>query len=169
MLQMTIKEALLKWKQDQRGIRAEFYQIYVIREEETVFYVGKSGDPEARLLSHLGMDWHADTSPIGRFIIRQVPASGSWLFLQYTVEECIPFVDQYRATLPGTDQALFRMFGDQNRCDVDFAEEALIKIHRPHFNTAMNPDPCPLPEKYREKGPSFNPYTEKLEEMFGIE
>jgi len=170
MLQMTIKDILIKARQDRRGIRQELYHIYLIQEEETVFYVGKASNPENRLLAHLGFDWHCDPSSIGRFVIDHAPASGTWLFLQYTVEECIPFVDQYRVMLPESSQVLYRMGGDKNRCDVDFAEEALIKIHRPHFNRAMNPNPCPLPEKYRAKEimGDENPYAAILTKRFGI-
>lgn len=164
MLQMTLKEFAIKVRQNKPSMREQPYEIYVIRDEETIFYVGKSVDPEDRLLGHMGMDWHATTTPIGRFIIEQAPASGNWLFLQYTVEECIPFVHEYRATL---SKELYAILSMCNPCDVDVAEEALIHLHRPHFNKAMNYNPCPLPEKYR-KEPTANPYGEQLKDYYGI-
>lgn len=149
MLQMTLKEFAIKVRQNETGIREQPYEIYVIRDEETIFYVGKSVNPEDRLLSHLGMDWRANSSPIGRFIIEQAPASGDWLFLQYTVKE------------------MQTILGLCDPCNVDVAEETLIHLHRPHFNKAMNYNPCPLPEKYRKK-PTENPYSEQLVNYYGI-
>jgi len=152
MLQMTIKEVITKYLKEENGIQKERYCIYLIKDEETVLYVGQAGNPYDRFISHIGEDWHADPSPIGKFILQHAPASGAWLFIQYTLEDCQPFVEQHYQT---------------SYYDVDVAEEALIKIHRPHFNKAMNYNPRPLSKKYRQK-PTENPYGEQVVNYYGI-
>jgi hypothetical protein len=143
MQQQTIKEVL----EHEPGIRAEEFRVYVIRDEQTVFYVGQSQNTYNRFLAHLGLDERTGASLVGTFIRENAPASGAWLFEQYTVEECRPFVEQRRAALPEEIRAFFAATG--NHYDADDAEEALIKLHRPYFNTAKNPHSLPLPGCYK--------------------
>jgi hypothetical protein len=102
--------------------------------------------------------------------IENAPASGDWLFDQYTVEECRPYVERWRTTFPESIRNIHASTG--NIYDVDEAEEAIIKLHRPYFNTAMNPHPLPLPMHYKSSRRNFqeakNPYADKLTELFGI-
>jgi len=116
---------------------------------ETVFYVGQSHNTYNRLLAHLGLDGRSGPNVLGRLILDHAPRSDGWHFEEYTLEECRPFVLAYRVTLPEPMQAFYQSLG--NHYDVDLAEEALMKLHRPCLNTAMNPNPPPLPERYQHR------------------
>src|SRR5712692_7337424 len=110
------------------------------------------------------MDGRSAPSAIGQLILENAPVSGTWLFEEYTLEECETFVTAYRATLSEHIQAFYQELG--NPYNVDLAEDAMIKLYRPCLNTAMNPDPLPLPERYQH--PPENPYSTKLTARFGI-
>lgn len=80
MLEMTIEEVITKYLRSQTEIQKakiqmERYCIYLIRDGETVLYVGQSTNPYNRFISHIGEDWHADPSPIGKFILQHAPTS----------------------------------------------------------------------------------------------
>lgn len=164
---MTIREAL----KHESGIRTEAYRIYIFRDGKTVFYVGHAGNTYNRFLSHLGIDGRDSESRVGAFIRENAPASGDWLFEQYTVEECRPHVESWFATFPEDIRAIHASTG--NIYDVDDAEHALIKLHRPYFNTSMNPHPLPLPERYkygpRDSRRAENRKADELAALYGIE
>jgi hypothetical protein len=103
MLPMTIKEMLQK----QPGIQVIRYRLYLIRDGEVVFYVGQSTNPYNRFLSYMSLDGRNGPSHTGTFLIENAPASGTWMFERYTVEECSPFVEQFRATFSAEMQALY--------------------------------------------------------------
>jgi hypothetical protein len=140
MKQQTIKEVL----SENGGIQEADYRLYLMRDGETVFYVGQSRNPHNRFLSHLGMDGRSSPSEIGRFIRKNASASDAWLFEQYTLEEA----------------------GDHSSSDA--AERALIARYRPCFNTMANPDRSPLPARYRDVHSEENTYGEQLVRRFGI-
>ena len=151
MKQQTIKEAI----SDESKFQEADYRLYLIRDGETVFYIGQSQNTHNRLLSHLGLYGRSGPSSIGQFIREHVPQSNSWVFEQYTLKECEPFILAYRATnASGHMQAFYRTYG--HRYNVDDAEEALIKHYRPCFNAAMNPDPMPLPKRYQPSNDSYS-------------
>ena len=140
MKQQTIKDTLSQGG----GIQEADYRLYLIRDGETVFYVGQSRNPHNRFLSHLGMDGRSSPSEIGRFIRKNAPTSDAWLFEQYTLEEV----------------------GDHS--SVTTAERALIARYRPCFNTTANPDRLPLPAQYKDIHSDENKYGEQLVRRFGI-
>jgi len=148
---MTIKEWAEKVETNATGMQAEHYRIYVIRDGETVFYVGQSHNPHNRLLEHMALS-RTQPSLIGTFIRENAPASGAWVFEQYTLDDCSEVVGRCR--------------------DVDDAEEALIKLHRPYFNAAMNPYPLPLPMRYkssyRKDREAKNAHAGDLSELFNF-
>lgn len=146
MKQLTIREML----QEEPGIMTEDYRLYMIRDGETVFYVGQAGNPYNRFLSHIEGFGGNGPSHVGEFLFANAPRSGAWLFEQYTIEECRPFVEEYRATFFKAPRALGDYFG------LDEAEKSLIKHYRPCLNTAMNPNPLPIPEQY------VNPFASSL-------
>lgn len=127
MQRLTIKEWAEKVEAGYTGVKAEDYRIYILRDTETVFYVGQSINPFGRLQEHLGLTSVAP-SLISEFIRENAPASGVWLIEPYTLEECSEIVGKCR--------------------DVDDTEEALINLYHPYFNIAANPDPAPLPTHY---------------------
>jgi len=127
MLQLTIKEALaypdysryqgMAIEETLKAIPIpEHFRIYHISDNETIFYVGQSMNPSKRLLAHLGMDGRDNVSPVGRFILKHAPVSDSWLFVQYTLEDCASFVAKHRATYPETSQAFYRTHDNRYSC-----------------------------------------------------
>ena len=75
MQRMTIKEWAEKVETNATGMQAEHYRIYVIRDGETVFYVGQSHNPHNRLLEHMTLSW-TEPSLIGTFIRENAPTTG---------------------------------------------------------------------------------------------
>ena len=104
-------------------------QLYVVRDGDTIFYVGQSKSIESRFLEHLGISargWPAYESQLGRLIRENAPESQHWQVELYSIKELE--VD-----------------------DVDFAEEALINILRPCLNARYNDDPSVLPDRYIDR------------------
>jgi hypothetical protein len=135
------------------------YQIYLFRdynEPNLVYYVGQSGNPYYRFQTHIGADRLTLPSEVGRCLLKYAPETGKWYFEVYTLDDCRDIVLAHHAE--SSDYEL--VYG------VDDAEEAFIKHYRPCFNTAMNPDPTPLPERYQEV--YTNPYAAALADVWGI-
>jgi hypothetical protein len=157
MQRMTIREWMIQVRADRPETQAEDYRLYVIRDPDqvdlfsadgTVFYVGQFENPYNRLMVHMGLLWPGP-SHVGTFIRENAPASGSWLFEQYTLEECSGIVGKCH--------------------DVDEAEEALIKLYHPCLNTAANPDPAPLPVHYKSSyREAKNAHAGALSKLFNI-
>jgi len=163
MHQQPIREWVEQLRKD-AGLQAENYRIYMIRDpaNATVFYVGQSVDPDYRLWEHFGSGLSA-ASPIGTFIRENATASGAWLFEQYTLEEAMTLVE----ITHGVQEAKTSLID----LWVDEAEEALIKLHRPYFNAAHNPNPRELPTCYKSSlrdRPARNPYADQLSKLFNI-
>jgi hypothetical protein len=152
MQRMTIYEWIKKVEAEKLGEQAEDYRLYLIHDGETVFYVGQSQNPYNRFLAHMGLAGRNAPSEVGTFIRENAPASGDWTFEQYTLEDCSQVIEACR--------------------NVDDAEEALIKLYRPYFNAAANPDPVPLPARYKSSYRDFreatNAHAGKLSKLFNI-
>ncbi len=100
--------------------------LYVFREENSVFYVGQSYCAFERVWDHIknGYKWRSD---VGRFILCNWPKS-----MNYEIELLSSASPEFAAV--GND--LLR------------AEEMLIKRYKPCFNISQNNDPSPIPEMY---------------------
>jgi hypothetical protein len=105
----------------------ETLDIYLFRDDETSFYVGKSEIAFDRVWQHIH-DGFKGRSGIGRFILCNWPES-----MNFYIE------------LLHNRHKLFREVGG----DLSLAEQLLINQNRPCFNVVHNPEPTPLPEKYR--------------------
>lgn len=71
------------------------YRLYVIRDGDTILYVGLSRDPFYRLREHMGLgDEYAAPEPsrIGDLIIRFLPDSLSWTVDLYQLTDCTSYV-----------------------------------------------------------------------------
>lgn len=108
--------------------------LYLIRDESpsaTVFYVGQSYVAFHRVWEHFYGGFKG-RSLVGRFIICNWPAS-----MRFWIE------------LMSSKSDRFAEVGhDRFRC-----EELLIQQYAPCLNTALNPQPAPVPEQY------CSPYT----------
>ncbi len=142
MLQITIHDLLHRPWQEINPDCAP-YCLYLVRHEDTVFYIGQSHNPLERLHAHMGLMQY-EMSDLGACILGNVPDSHSWQVELYT--------------LPELADAVTRNYGYQlPRYDIDIAEASMIRLHRPCFNVTYNRNPSPLPEayaKYTEQRPN---------------
>jgi hypothetical protein len=111
---LTISDCPARWKH---------YDLYIIRAEQVVFYVGQSYCAFERVWEHIrgGPKGH---SIVGRFVLANWPRSGSFV------------IDLLSA------QSL--RFTQCNH-SLDAAERCLIEQFTPCFNSALNTQPAPLP------------------------
>ncbi len=100
--------------------------LYVIRDENSVFYVGQSYCAFERVWDHIknGYKWRSE---VGRFILCNWPKS-----MNYEIE------------LLSSSSPEFDPVGN----DLSGAEELLIRKYRPCFNISQNDDPNPIPAVY---------------------
>ena len=101
--------------------------LYILRDDTVVFYVGQSHLAFARVWEHLlsGFKGH---SIVGRFVWSNWPAS-----MRFTIELLSSQLEQ------------FHTIGN----DVNAAEQLLIQQWSPCFNVSHNRQPTPLPHSYR--------------------
>ena len=102
------------------------FDLYLIRDEQIVFYVGQSQLAFDRVWRHL-LDGFKGRSVVGRFILCNWPVS-----LRFTIE------------LMSSQSGRFAHVGN----DLSAAERWLIEQSSPCLNDALNPHPTPLPGKY---------------------
>lgn len=102
------------------------FDLYLIRDETVVFYVGQSECAFSRVWEHItgGIKGHAI---VGRFLLANWPKSSHFI---------IELLDSHTAR-----------FGTAGY-NLDQAEKLLIEQYTPCFNVSLNRAPAPLPEKY---------------------
>jgi hypothetical protein len=100
--------------------------LYIFRDEATVFYVGQSQLAFSRVWQHLTNGFHGH-SIIGRFVWANWPRS-----MRFTVE------------LLSSQFDVFENVGN----DLDCAERELIQRWSPCLNVSLNSLPTPLPVSY---------------------
>ncbi|MFN2298268.1 MAG: hypothetical protein ACK2UB_05420, partial [Anaerolineales bacterium] len=101
--------------------------LYLFRDGDTVFYVGRSYRAFDRVWNHIRNGYKA-RSDVGRFLLANWPRS-----LHFDIE------------LLNSQSPAFDRVGR----DAAAAEELLIRRHRPCFNDSLNDDPIALPAAYR--------------------
>jgi hypothetical protein len=104
--------------------------LYIIRDENLVFYIGQSCLAFDRVWDHLKSGFKG-RSDVGLFILCNWPKS-----MNYEIE------------LLASNAPEFEVVGN----NLLRAEEMLIKKHRPCFNISQNRDPSPIPEQYLSPG-----------------
>lgn len=110
------------------------YCIYVVRENETVFYVGKSERSLNRLEEHFSPSSRRSSGgAIGKFYRQHIEESHRWKIRLYTLEDCQPYIQH----LPAPKRQL-----------LSYVEIAMIQHFRPCLNVKNNPNPSRLPDKY---------------------
>jgi hypothetical protein len=100
--------------------------LYIIRDECTVFYVGQSYQAFSRVWDHIKNGYKA-RSEVGLFILCNWPKS-----LNFQIE----LLSSQEREFGEVENNLLR------------AEEMLIKKYKPCFNVSQNSDPSPIPESY---------------------
>lgn len=159
----TIKEALLDDSDTTPGF------VYVVRDNDFIFYVGISQDPTFRLCQHLGIAdaWRCNyprkmliqemeagkqnitmifCSSVGSCIRENAPESLSWSFDIYEKSDAIEVT---KRAIHGEElaHALLLMERDWYK-QRKFIESTLIQELKPCFNRTMNNHHTLLPERY---------------------
>ncbi len=102
------------------------FDLYLLRDEATTFYVGQSHTAFNRVWSHIYDGWKG-RSLVGRFVLMNWPRSLHFVVeLHYSQAEGFESVDH----------------------DLNRAEQQLIAQYRPCFNDTHNPNPTPRPAHY---------------------
>jgi hypothetical protein len=102
------------------------FDLYLIRDDEVVFYVGQSYLAYDRVWQHI-TDGYKARSVVGRFVLCNWPSSMRW-----TIELWSSQADR---------------FAETDR-EVNAAERMLIEHCAPCFNETYNLRPTPLPDRY---------------------
>lgn len=102
------------------------HNLYVIREDDLVFYVGQSSCAYDRVWEHVYGGFKG-RSTVGRFLLVNWPQA-----LRFTVELLHADAPRFAAA----------------HHNLDAAEARLIAQYAPVFNVSLNPDPTPLPPRY---------------------
>ena len=114
-----------------------YHDLYIVRDAEIVFYVGKSRDVIGRLLGHCGRGtWGRGQvkSQLGCFIERNLPESRDWTIKLLTEKDAHGVVQFLSAGV---------------WYDVEAAERALIGHYGPCLNVTYNEEPEAIPDKYK--------------------
>jgi hypothetical protein len=115
---MLINECPLEWR---------FYDLYLFRDSEVVFYVGQSRLAFVRVWEHI-IQGYKGRSIVGRFILANWPAS-----MKFNIELISSRSSQFTSVCN----------------DVNTAEQYLIAALTPCFNEVLNSQPSPVPGRYR--------------------
>ena len=111
--------------------KATTAEIYIVRAGRKVLYVGQSASVYDRLEAHLGLDWRADRSYLGRYVFEHLPHSRRWTVSLYSLRELEKIVVPWFRK-QGADwytSAIYRA-----RADRTSVENALIDIYKPMLN-----------------------------------
>jgi hypothetical protein len=100
--------------------------LYVFRDESSVFYVGQSHHAFSRVWDHIKNGYKA-RSEVGLFILCNWPKS-----MNFQIDLLSSRAQEF----------------DEVEHNVSRAEEILIKRFKPCFNISQNSEPCPIPETY---------------------
>lgn len=106
--------------------------LYVVRDGGAIFYVGRSEHVIERLRGHLAISdaWPYRTdspSPLGRFVNANMPDARKWGIELYSLSDL------------GIEHG-----------NVARIEAVLVGELRPCLNSTHNPNPSPMPVKYRQ-------------------
>ena len=111
--------------------KATTAEIYIVRTGRKVLYIGQSASVYDRLEAHLGLDWRADRSYLGRYVFEHLPHSRRWTVSLYSLRELekivVPWFKKQGAVW--YTGAIYRA-----RADRKFVEDALIDIYKPMLN-----------------------------------
>lgn len=137
-----------------KNLDYQAHWLYIIADQIEVLYVGYSQYPTQRVLEHTGLILSEDgrtvtktipTSAIGHAAMDNIDVSKHWQVFFPTLEECLPTVDEYNSLITEQYQRLMQTEFSQ---PAKWAEVALIAKYRPPYNTANNPNPNPIPNRY---------------------
>jgi len=138
MISVSVQDLCLRYFAPNRWEFGHEHPIYVIRDKDTVFYVGCSTNPIGRFYDHMQV---SNYSPVGKFIRLHLPWSLAWQVEFLTLDDCRELTERYIERYPMSALVMLYHYNDA-------AERALIAHHRPCLNVAYNDESSPLPRKY---------------------
>lgn len=104
----------------------QHFDLYLIRDGTTTFYVGQSHSAFHRVWSHIYDGWKG-RSLVGRFVLMNWPQA-----LHFVIEFHVSRTERFSSA----------------QHDLSRAEQMLIAEYHPCFNEVHNPIPTPLPAGY---------------------
>lgn len=69
--------------------------VYVIRDGDTILYIGKARSVGDRLLAHFGKSWRGSNSGFGPFYAEHQDKQDDWQIDLYGLRDCQPIVMQH--------------------------------------------------------------------------
>jgi hypothetical protein len=160
MLTLTIREAMKQEADD------SCHYLYVYRDGDVIFYVGRSVSPLDRFMQHMGLR-RGMPSSMGSLIRDNAPESYGWLLDIYTLKDCVPIIKKespYLLDSPdvqfGLEEQSTNFRGDlppeglqfllRKKDIIDTFEYALIRHFKPCLNVVGNRSDSQLPERYNK-------------------
>lgn len=116
------------------------YTLYLFRDDDCVFYVGKT---ERHVLERLAEHLRAG-SALGELVRDNLPSSLNWEIDLYCFQECASLVKKHLRVKMSLSE-------DQWRRGVQLGERALIREYHPALNVQHADDETDLPDRYRIK------------------
>ena len=144
-----------------RQIRLSYddsHYLYLVRDGDTVFYVGQSTDPIHRMHEHIGLAIHDPRfgDDLGGMIGENYPESRDWILELYTIADCADFVvEQYSEEIAAKfKRGLARMLAEEEDYRpglVNTSEKALMRHFRACLNVANAVYESSIPERYTRR------------------
>lgn len=146
----------------------QFHNIYLVRENDVVFYIGQAADAPERIKQHFGVSFSLNSvHAFADLILQNNPNSKRWYVDFFTVDDCRKIVGtknlpkyKHKSNQPLTQfpfskytkKELIEINKQAHECRlVDDAEREMIRQLRPCFNGTYNENPGPLPKKYQKQ------------------
>jgi hypothetical protein len=132
----------------------ELYRLYIVSENDTIFYVGKANNPISRILERLDpTQAKTKNERFAKFLRRYILENlFTWKFQLLTLKDCESFVVETileREYEAGTNKSeVVEKYTLNGTWAMMQAERALIWSCRPCLNEQHNPFPVLLPAKY---------------------
>jgi hypothetical protein len=132
MYSISIGEILYGWNGDYRGAR-----IFLIRDDKLVFFVGLLQRTILdNLLKHCGLIENGPPADrLGKLILDNSPSSNGWMVDLLSLEDCEPIVREVMSLYRWLDAARVLF--------------CLTSYYGPYLVEKDNPEPVPLPERYK--------------------
>ena len=144
MLHMTLHQALIG------NTETKEHCLYLYRDQEVIFYIGRSLFPLERLREHLGLGaFDCCRSPLGTLILEHLPQALFWTMELWTIADCGLLVQLYRPEYHDWYRQQIQRRLSREASEV--AEEVLIEYYQPCLNIVENRQRKVLPERYQQK------------------
>jgi hypothetical protein len=151
MITVSVSDLIGDQEIDLRGD----YGLYVIRDDDVFFYIGRTKmHPSFRLMQHLGAGgiYGRRTSQLGDFLVMNHPESYFWQVDLLDISDCEPYLLSYALSDKEAAALLARRYQSYDNSDVAFEllERTLISCIGTCLNRAYNHlNRREMPERYK--------------------